>query len=46
VPASGEQLVIGDFRVVVEQVIKRRVKRVFFERLEPAPSAPASREAE
>jgi putative hemolysin len=46
VPAPGEQLVIGDFRVVVEQVIKRRVKRVFFERLEPAPRVPVGEEAE
>jgi CBS domain containing-hemolysin-like protein len=37
VPASGEQLVIGDFRVVVEQVQRRRVRRVYFERLEAAP---------
>jgi CBS domain containing-hemolysin-like protein len=46
VPAAGEQLVIGDYRVVVEQVVGRRVKRVFFERLEPAPKLPVPEEVE
>jgi CBS domain containing-hemolysin-like protein len=46
VPAAGEQLVIGDYRVVVEQVVRRRVKRVFFERLEPAPKLPVPEEVE
>ncbi len=41
VPASGEQMVIGDFRVVVEEVVKRRVRRVFFERMTPAAPAVA-----
>ena len=31
---------IGEFRVVVEQVVRRRVRRVYFERLEPAPGEP------
>ncbi|HET7456224.1 MAG TPA: hemolysin family protein [Gemmatimonadaceae bacterium] len=36
VPRAGEQLVIGPFRVVVERVRRRRIERVYFERL-PAP---------
>lgn len=33
VPRPGEQLTLDGFRVVVEQVIRRRVKRVYFERV-------------
>jgi CBS domain containing-hemolysin-like protein len=33
VPRPGEELRIADYRVVVEQVVKRRIKRVYFERL-------------
>lgn len=33
VPQPGEELRIGEFRVVVEQVVRRRVRRVYFERL-------------
>jgi CBS domain containing-hemolysin-like protein len=46
VPRSGEELTIAGFRVVVEQVERRRVQRVHFERLplgqplEPAKDAP------
>ena len=36
VPRAGEELVIGGFRVVVERVRRRRIERVYFERL-PAP---------
>ena len=36
VPAAGEQMTIDGFRVVVERVVRRRVRRVYFERLEPA----------
>ena len=43
-PAAGEQLVIGEFRVVVEKVHKRRVLRVYFERLEAAPKVPVAEE--
>jgi CBS domain containing-hemolysin-like protein len=32
VPRPGEELRIGEFRVVVEQVIRRRIRRVYFER--------------
>jgi CBS domain containing-hemolysin-like protein len=34
VPTPGEELRVEGFRVVVEQVFKRRIKRVYFERLE------------
>ena len=32
VPEPGEELVIGPFRVVVERVVQRRVRTVYFER--------------
>lgn len=32
VPRPGEELEVGDFRVVVEKVIQRRIIRVYFER--------------
>jgi CBS domain containing-hemolysin-like protein len=34
VPRAGEELRLGGFRVVVERVVRRRVERVYFERLE------------
>ncbi|MFQ5549817.1 MAG: hemolysin family protein [Gemmatimonadales bacterium] len=34
VPNPGEELEIGEFRVVVEQVVKRRIKKVYLERRE------------
>ena len=33
VPNPGDEFRLGEFRVVVEQVIRRRVRRVYFERL-------------
>jgi len=33
VPRPGEELSIGGFRVVVENVVRRRIHRVYFERL-------------
>jgi len=36
VPRPGEELRIAGFRVVVEQVVRRRIHRVYFERQEPA----------
>ena len=36
VPRAGESFTIEPFRVVVERVTGRRVRRVYFERLEPA----------
>jgi len=35
VPRPGEELRVAGFRVVVEQVARRRIIRVYFERLEP-----------
>jgi CBS domain containing-hemolysin-like protein len=35
VPKSGESLVHAGFRLVVERVRRRRIERVYFERLEP-----------
>jgi CBS domain containing-hemolysin-like protein len=35
VPRAGESFVLGPFRVVVERVIRRRIERVYFERVEP-----------
>ena len=37
VPRPGEEFRVEDFRVVVEQVERRRVRRVYFERLNGAP---------
>lgn len=37
VPRAGEELTIGDFRVVVERLRRRRVERVYFERQVPVP---------
>jgi putative hemolysin len=33
VPRPGEELTIGGFRVVVENVVRRRIHRVYFERI-------------
>jgi CBS domain containing-hemolysin-like protein len=38
VPRPGEELHIGEFRVVVEKVVRRRIQRVYFER-EPVETA-------
>jgi CBS domain containing-hemolysin-like protein len=35
VPRAGERLTYRGFRVVVERVMRRQVRRVYFERLEP-----------
>ena len=37
VPSVGETLTIGDYRVVVEQVHRRRIRKVSFERQQPRP---------
>ena len=42
VPRAGETLTLDGFRVVVEKVIGRRIRRVYFERLESL----AARESE
>jgi putative hemolysin len=39
VPRSGEALVHAGFRIVVERVRRRRIERVYFERLEPVGSS-------
>ncbi|HET7372028.1 MAG TPA: hemolysin family protein [Gemmatimonadaceae bacterium] len=39
VPRSGEALVNSGFRIVVERVRRRRIERVYFERLEPVESS-------
>lgn len=41
VPRAGEQLIIDGFRVVVEQVRRRQVLRVYFERQAPVVPNPA-----
>lgn len=33
VPSPGDEFQLGDYRVVVEQVVRRRIRRVYFERL-------------
>lgn len=33
VPKPGEELEVGPYRVVVEQVVRRRIRRVYFERV-------------
>jgi CBS domain containing-hemolysin-like protein len=38
VPRSGDSLVRAGVRVVVERVRRRRIERVYFERLEPVPT--------
>jgi CBS domain containing-hemolysin-like protein len=39
VPNPGDEFVLGDFRVVVERVMRHRVRRVYFERLAHPPEA-------
>ncbi len=36
VPRAGEELVLDGFRVVVEKVVRRRVTRIYLERLAAA----------
>ena len=35
VPHAGESLVVGHFKLVVERVVRRRVERVYLERMHP-----------
>lgn len=47
VPRAGEALTIGPFRVIVERVIRRKIARVFLERMDLPPSrATAGSDAE
>jgi hypothetical protein len=39
VPRSGESITRSGVRLVVERVRRRRIERVYFERLQPALSA-------
>ena len=39
VPKSGESMVFGHYRIVAERVRRRRVERVYFERIESAVAA-------
>ena len=34
VPEAGESFMIEGFRIVIERVVKRRIERVYFERVE------------
>jgi CBS domain containing-hemolysin-like protein len=36
VPRNGEAVSHAGFRVIVERVRRRRIERVYFERMEPA----------
>jgi CBS domain containing-hemolysin-like protein len=45
VPKPGEEFRIEGFRVVVEQIVRRRIRRVYFERTPPTPSAEAVSES-
>ncbi len=45
VPQPGEELRIGDFRVVVERVERRRIQRVYFERQRDGAEAAAEEHA-
>jgi CBS domain containing-hemolysin-like protein len=44
VPRAGESLVHDGFRIVVERVVRRRIERVYFERIEPANDRAGGRE--
>lgn len=44
VPRPGEQLKLGEFRVVVERMVRRRVRRVYFERQSGASTVEAGAE--
>lgn len=46
VPDPGEELTVAGFRVVVERVVGRRIRRVYFERLPSRPPVQAVEEAE
>ena len=40
VPRNGERLTLGPFRVIVERVVRRKIQRLYFERVEPADAGP------
>jgi CBS domain containing-hemolysin-like protein len=41
VPRAGEEFALDGFRVVVERVVRRKVERVYFERVEALSGRPA-----
>lgn len=41
VPRAGESMIVGSFKLVVERVVRRRVERLYLERLHPV-SEPAT----
>ena len=36
VPRAGEAVTVGGYKLVVERVRRRRIERVYFERVQPA----------
>ena len=39
VPRAGESLVVGQYRLIVERVVRRRIERVYLEPMVPVPEA-------
>jgi len=39
VPRAGEALAVGPFKVIVERVVRRKIERVFLERVQPLDAA-------
>ena len=35
VPRAGETLAVGPFKVIVERVVRRKIERVYLERVQP-----------
>jgi CBS domain containing-hemolysin-like protein len=35
VPRAGESLAVGPFKVIVERVVRRKIERVYLERVPP-----------
>jgi CBS domain containing-hemolysin-like protein len=42
VPRNGERLTVGPFRVIVERVVRRKIQRLYFERVEAPPVVSAA----
>jgi CBS domain containing-hemolysin-like protein len=41
VPRAGETLAVGPFKVIVERVVRRKIERVYLERVQPIDAAGA-----
>jgi CBS domain containing-hemolysin-like protein len=41
VPRNGERLTVGPFRVIVERVVRRKIQRLYFERVDAPAEPPA-----